>query len=455
MRRSNPAQQLVLLFLAVILLGTVLLALPAASATGRSIGFVDALFTSTSATCVTGLIVKDTPNDFSTFGILVILGLIQVGGLGIMTFGYLIAALLGGRDGRMHLGAQTRLKEDLGVTSLGEVAGQLRMVATWVFFVETMGALLLLPLFLDEPGGPLAAIGHAFFFSISAFCNAGFSLRSTSLEPWAASWYTNLVIMGLIIIGGLGFAVLRNLTEVCAYQLRRRFRPEAAGNALHLTLHSRIVLWTSGLLVVVGAGLFLVSERGSSLAGLAVDQCGLRALFLSVTARTAGFNTIPIDSLSPAGIWLMILLMAIGASPGGTGGGLKTTTVAVLYASMRQQLRGGGPVVVGQRTVPEDTIRRCLALFFVFLVMWGSGSFLLMLTELRTLDQILFEVVSALGTVGLSMGITGTLSLPGKLIVAALMFAGRVGPMTLFLGLRAREAKGRVEYPKAMDLVIG
>ncbi len=454
-RDLNPAQTLVLLFAGVVLLGTGLLALPMASPSGTSIGFVDALFTATSAVCVTGLAVLDTPVDFTPFGLMVILALIQVGGLGIMTFGLLFIQLLSGR--RVGLADQIRLKEDRGTANLGEVADLLRQIAFWVLLVETIGAALLLPVFLASPAGPLGPLGDAFFHSVSAFCNAGFALRSDSLMAWAGSWYLNLVIMGLIVLGGLGFGVLREFSLAVRYKARRTWFgfPGEERNPFHLSYHAKLALWTSAILALAGTLLFLWSEANHTLRTFDRDDRVIRAMFLSITARTAGFNTVPTEALGPASVWLLILLMAIGASPGGSGGGLKTTTVAVLYASLRQEMRGGGEVVLSERTIPDATVRRANALVFSFLFLWGVASFALCLIEPFRLDEVLFEVVSALSTVGLSMGITAKLSPIGKLVIVSLMFVGRVGPMTMVLGLRPGRERGRVKFAQATGLVIG
>lgn len=454
MRDANPARQLVLVFLGVILFGTVLLALPAASSTGHSIGLVDALFTSTSATCVTGLIVRDTPRDFTPFGIAVILALIQIGGLGIMTFGLLFARLLGAEK-KLGLQNQRLLQEDTGASDLGTIGELLRQIAAWVLFVEVLGAILLIPVFLEGTPGPLGPVGDAFFFSVSAFCNAGFALRSDSMVTWADSAYPNLVIMGLIVLGGLGFSVLREVYLVAAARLRRSLHQDFHARDLHFSVHAKVVFVTTAILLVGGTLLFMVAEQEHTLTG--VDTAGqwIRSAFLAVTARTAGFNTVDMGSMAPAGLWFMILLMAIGASPGGTGGGIKTTTVAVLYAAMVREARGEKQALLFERAVPEGQIGRALSLTFAFLILWGTAGFVLMLAEPFSFEEILFEVVSALGTVGLSMGITDKLSTSGKLLIALLMFVGRLGPITLVLGLQVSRRKGTVRFAESKRLMIG
>jgi trk system potassium uptake protein TrkH len=452
--RFNTAQQLVLTFLGFIGLGTLLLALPQASTSGLSIGFVDALFTSTSATCVTGLIVRDTPVDFTPFGLTVILALIQVGGLGIMTFGFLFARMLGKSA---NLNEQVLLQEEGTQAGLqGGVGETLKEIARWVFLVEGIGAALLLVYYLLQRHlSGSQAVAYAIFHSVSAFCNAGFALRSDSLMQQAGNWYFNLIIMVLIVIGGIGFGVLAEVSVYLGRKWHAYWSSQPTESPFHFSYHARLATYATVILLVSGTTLFLVAERNTTLAGFGAADRLLRAMFLSVTARTAGFNTVPIESMSAAGIWFMILLMAIGASPGGTGGGIKTTTVAVLVASLRQQFHGEKHAYIWKRRLPDLLIPKAIALSFCFLLFFGGSSFLLMLTENLRMDELLFEAMSALGTVGLSMGITSKLSTYGKLIVTLLMFAGRLGPMTLVLGFRISPNKGEVLWGEDRSLTIG
>lgn len=451
--RMNPAQQLVLAFLGAIALGTVLLALPQASTSGTSIGIVDALFTATSATCVTGLIVRDTPVEFTNFGLAVILSLIQVGGLGILTFGFLFARMLGKNA---DLSQQLVLQEEgtqAGLT--GGVGDTLKEIARWVLLVELIGAALLLIYYRHNGITGLEALSLAVFHSVSAFCNAGFSLRSDSLMGQAGSWYFNLVIMALIVLGGIGFGVLAEVSTYLGRKLHQFWTGDAPRRRFQFSYHARLATLTTAFLLVLGTALFLMAERHATLSGFSSGGQLLRAMFLSVTARTAGFNTVPIEAMSAAGIWFMILLMAIGASPGGTGGGIKTTTVAVLLAALRQQLRGEKHAYFWDRRIPDPLIPKAIGLSFTFLLFFGCSSFLLMLVENLRLDEVLFEAMSALGTVGLSMDVTSRLSTYGKLIVTVLMFAGRLGPMTMVLGIRVSRHKGEVLWIEDRSLTIG
>lgn len=451
-KRFSPAQQLVLTFLAVILLGTILLALPQASTSGRSIGITDALFTATSATCVTGLIVRDTPQEFTTFGLVVLLTLIQIGGLGIMTFSMLFAQMFGAD---LSLDQRALVREDTGAQSMGAVGDALRQIAFWVLLVETLGAALLVIYYRSQDVTGSKAFGYAFFHSISAFCNAGFALYSDSLVGFADSEPFNLVISALILLGGLGFGVLSEISRALVRRAQAAWKSQPAPTITFST-HAKTVFCVTLVLWLGGTLFFWIAERNHTLASSGFKGDLLRASFLSVTARTAGFNTVPIEALSAAGVWLMVGLMFIGASPGGTGGGLKTTTVAVLFAALRQELRGGDQVIFWSRQIPEDLIKRSLALLSCFVIFTAASTFALALVEPFRLDEIFFEAVSALGTVGLSMGITGKLSQTGKLIITVLMFAGRLGPMTLLLGLRTQSVRGSmVRYPLERDLAIG
>jgi trk system potassium uptake protein TrkH len=448
----SPTQQVLLTFLGLIALGTVLLSLPMASTSGSSIGLVDALFTATSATCVTGLIVRSTPGEFTTFGLAVILGLIQVGGLGIMTFSMVFAQILGKKA---DLNQQRVLAEE-GTSALGGHLGRtLQRLAFWVLLVEALGAGALLLYYRRHDLHGAEAFSRAVFHSVSAFCNAGFALDDASLMNDADSLGFNLVIMALIVTGGLGFTVLGEVSSAVRRWLESKWTRKPIHPPIRFSYHARLVTFSTAVLIVGGAALFMISERSTVLAGASPRGAVLRATFLSVTSRTAGFNTVDMAQLSHAGLWFMILLMAIGASPGGTGGGIKTTTVAVLFAAMRQQIRGERHAYFWDRRIPQGVLEKAIALSFCFLVFFGMSALVLMMTESQPFEAILFETMSALGTVGLSLGITGELSTPGKLIVTLLMLAGRLGPLTLMLGLRISRQQGEVLYAEDKSLVIG
>lgn len=424
-------------FLLLIVVGTVLLLLPGSTTAG--IGVVDALFTATSAVCVTGLAVLDTGTGFTLFGQWVILLLIQAGGLGIMTlsigFLYLVA-------GRVSLFNREVLEDSL---SLGPVRGLLPLllqVLRITLVIEGLGALLLTARFLfDLPPGKAAFAG--LFHSVSAFCNAGFALQPDSLVPWRDDLWVNTVVMVLVTCGGLGFLVL---SEVWSWWRN--------GRATRLSLGTRIVLVTSGLLVVLGALAFLVLEWNRSLDvehWTRIPAVMLHSLFQSVTCRTAGFNTVPLDALSAPTYLMLILLMGIGASPASSGGGIKTTTFAVLLAHLRSRFLDRPDTELGGRRIPEATVSRAVTIVIFSVTVIAAGSLLLLISESKGMSsmeesrlflQVVFESVSAFATVGLSTGLTPGLTPVGKLLVVLLMFIGRIGPLALALAIGKRRKPG-------------
>jgi len=438
--RLYPVQVAALSFVGLIIAGTVLLTFPAATADGLGTPLVDAFFTATSVVCVTGLIVRDTPVFFSRFGQLTILVLIQLGGLGIMTFAAGVAAMLGRRLGAARRKAVSELVED---TRPVDIVGTVRYVVIFTFAAEALGTLLLFARFLPDFRHAGEALYHAAFHSVSAFCNAGFSTFSDSFSAYAADPAVNIVVAGLIVTGGFGFVVVHELLN------RRTLRAGPVAALRRLTLHSRLVLWTSGLLLVLGALVFFFFEYDNALARLPLGGRLIAALFQSVTTRTAGFNTVSFAALRPVTLFTCIVLMFVGASPGGTGGGIKVTTLAILMLAAWSRLRGREQLVVRRRLIPLETIFRATAIaaisagivvvFFSLLLMSQGGSF----------ENLLFETVSAFGTVGLSTGLTADLGPLGRVLVAVLMYIGRLGPLTLALALRARAGRRQIRYPEA------
>jgi trk system potassium uptake protein TrkH len=430
-------------FLGLILIGTVLLKLPVSTASGRFTSWVDALFTATSATCVTGLIVQDTGSHFSLFGQIVILALIQLGGLGIMTFSALFLVSLG----RLSMRAQVEMRDILDTEYLNDVGKLVAYVAVSTFLIELVGAASLFAAWRGEMGGTAAEAWAALFHAVSAFCNAGFSLFSDSLMAYRA----DVVVVGtvgvLVVAGGLGFVVgiglLRTIQDVLRGHRRRR-----------LSLHSKAVLRTTGILLAAGMILVLVLEWSNTLAGAPIGEKLLGALFASITPRTAGFNTIDYARIAPATLFFTMLLMFIGGSPGGTAGGIKTSTLAVLVAAIRSMLRGSEEVVLFGRTLPRIIIRKSLAVTLMFASLLSVFVFLLLLMERgKPFHALLFEAVSAFGTVGLSTGVTPELTTPGKLLVTIFMYAGRVGPLTLAMSMSLRAKEIGLRYPEERVMV--
>ena len=441
---DHPSRLVVLSFLSVILLGTMLLTFPAASATGDPISPIDALFTATSATCVTGLIVLDTPQAFSPLGHVILLVLFQVGGLGIMvlsTFGML---MLGGSLG---LRGARALKEMLETHAERAAYRLTRFIVLATFSLEAVGALVLTFAFGDLGLGPAEAAWRGVFHAVSAFCNAGFSLQSDSLVQLQSNPLGLLTVAALITLGGFGFSVLAAVWSL----LRRR---AVWWERARVDLQSKTVLAASAVLVVVGWGLFAAFEWDRSLEGLSLVDKVLNALFQSVTLRTAGFNTVSFDELSPATLLTMMVWMFLGASPGGTGGGLKTTTLVVLLAAVAALARGSSVVNLFDREIPRVIVYRSIAVLVLFYSLAAGGLLLLLLVESQPFEVLAFETVSAVGTVGLSLGATAKLGAAGKLVIIGAMFIGRIGPLTLVLLLGTGVSRRRLHrYPESRMMV--
>jgi len=449
-RRRGPSalQVFVGSFALLILVGTLGLLLLPGLYTGSRLGFVDALFTATSAVCVTGLVVVDTATYFTPFGQAWILLLVQLGGLGIMTLATLIILALGQRltrDWEQVAGGDVRVLHRIDEVSL------VRAILVYTVAIESVGALVLWLLWRGELGS--AAVWHAVFHSISAFCNAGFSTFTDSLAGFQGDAPTILWISVLIILGGLGFVVLADLRAWIVARGSRR-----------LSLNSRIVLIVTGLLLTGSALLFLVFEAHFDLAAMGLFDRTVNAWFMSVTARTAGFNTIDYATATNASLILTLLLMLIGGSPGSTAGGLKTTTVAVLLLLLWTRLRGRQETSVFGRTIPRDTAERSAGIVVGSLVLLGACVFILLLTEypLETeLDRVrflslVFEAHSAFGTVGLSMGATPDLTTAGRLLIVFLMFVGRVGPLAIASSMAMPRVRHSPQYRYAHeDVVVG
>lgn len=440
----KPAQLMLLTFAATIGLGTLFLTFPLATRDGHGASFVDALFTATSATCVTGLAVQDTAVYFTRYGQLVILSLIQVGGLGIMTLSGSAAILLGRR-----LGVRSRslLAESM---ELGDVDALRQLMVTIVkstILIELGGALLLFLRFL--PGRPAGTAAYvAVFHAISAFCNAGFSTFSDSLMSYRGDLVVNLVIGALIVLGGLGFTVLRGLASRASSGRRAKL-----GLWARSSVHVKLVLPATALLLVFGAVGFYFLEYGSTLRGLPLGEKLLGAGFQSVTARTAGFNTVDIGLLGGPGVMLLVILMFVGAAPGSTAGGIKVTTAAVLLLSVRAMLGGRHEVEIFDRTIPKEVVYKATAITVIsFLLVVLVFSFLLW-SESGRFEVLLFETVSAFATVGLSMNYSPSLSVPGKLAISGLMYAGRTGPLTIALAIGEESASAPVRLPSENVLV--
>lgn len=457
--RQRPARVLVLSFLIAIILGSILLCSPHASRE-EPLQPIDALFTATSAVCVTGLIVKDTGAQFSTFGHLTILGLIQLGGLGLMTFGCFIA-LITGRG--LGLREQVLMQDVLNYKLLGRVSRLIAAILLFTLFMEVIGVALLFGQWEESDlvyGGRLY---YSIFHSVSGFCNAGFSLISSSLRGYYNHPGILGIMMTLIILGGLGFVVLYEVSVFLRTILFRK-RPRIGLRRTPLfqappgtvSLHSKVVLITTALLLVLGLLLFFVVEYKGTLSEMTFAEKATNALFQSVTTRTAGFNTIDQSQLSGASKELSVFLMFIGASPGSTGGGIKTATVAILFLAVICTLRGRRRIEVFKRTVDYALLRRALAVLCLSVLFVFAAVFILSLSEAdsgRSFNDLFFEVISAFATVGLSTGVTAELSLIGKLVIIVSMFCGRIGPITVILSLAEGRRSAKYEYPTEQVMI--
>jgi len=442
-RRVRPGLVLLLGLVGLIALGSVLLALPAASADGRALAPLDAAFTATSAACVTGLIVRDTGASFTPFGQAVILVLIQLGGLGIMVATGMVSLLLGRGLGVGEAGMLRDLFEDRILT---EARSLVRFIISMTLIAELLGVVALwfgLAEIVPETGPRLWS---AVFHSVSAFCNAGFSLFSDSLIGAADSPLAVGSITTLLVVGGLGFTVVANVMAWCRGRVLRRQRP---GPRTRIFVQARVVLTGTAVLLLGGAALLAVLEWNGALAGLDVGDRLSLAFFQSATCRTAGFNTMGLAGLSPATLLAMIVLMSVGAGPGSTAGGLKLTTVAILGANLRAISTGVTEARLGDRELARRTVRRAFMVLTSWLVVSVIAVEVLLICEGGDPLALIFEVVSALGTVGLSLDVTPTLSPLGRGLVILLMFLGRLGPLAVAYGLVPPTHERGVRFPEA------
>lgn len=448
----SPSQIIVLSFVSAILLGTILLSLPIATAGDGRLGIVDSLFTATSAVCVTGLIVKDTGEYFSGFGKAVIFFLMQIGGLGIMTFSTMFAILLG---------KELSISQNITVQSAldhSRIDGLKKLVLYIVFFTLTIEAIGAAALFfrwkLLYGWSSLAAFKQAAFHSVSAFCNSGFSLFSNSMTDLRGDTISMAIISALIIIGGIGFIVLLDF---------RKLKFLGKGGAYFLSkisLQTKIAVLVTMFLIAAGAAGFFFFERNGLLAGMSGKEKFWSCFFTSVTSRTAGFNVIQTGALRAVTLFMITTLMFIGASPGSTGGGIKTVTFGVLIAAFISMLHNKDRITLFGKTIPRQVYRRAAVIVFLSIVAVIASAFLLSATESSTSCEehyflnVLFEAVSAFGTVGLSTGITSSLTDLGKLIIIFTMFIGRVGPLTVTLAVAMYNEKVSYRYPEE-KLMVG
>lgn len=450
-RNTNPALLFVFSFLFIIVVGTALLLLP--NATYNGIGFTDAFFTSTSAVCVTGLVVVDTAAIFTPLGQIFIIVLIQIGGLGIMTFTSFFGYFF---KGGASFGNEFLLKELLNEDKLGEIFKTLMKIIVLTFSIEAAGAAFIY-YSVDASffSGHLNRLGFSIFHAVSAFCNAGFSILPAGLYQPGFRYNYNLhyVIAILIILGGLGFPIVLNYYRLLRHFLKNKYRQfTGRGGYVHLpkiiNVNTRLALITTLMLIAGGFVFFMFSEYNHSLKGLSWSGKIAGAFFGSVTTRTAGFNSVDMAMLAPATILVYFFLMWIGASPASTGGGIKTTTFAVAFINLLSLGRGKDRIEIFGREIANESVRRAFAVIFLSFMVIGTAVLLLVITEGdRELEKIIFEVISAFSTVGLSLGITSHLSVAGKWILIATMFLGRVGTLTFLVGLFRKMRSLQYHFP--------
>jgi len=511
----NPTQTLIASFLVLIVSGAGLLMLPKASA-GEEVSLVDALFTATSATCVTGLIVKNTGEDFSLMGQVVILSLIQLGGLGIVVFGAVFALLLGQA---LSLRESVAMQDLLSARTLSRISNMIIFIFVGTIVIEAVGAILLLPMW-DDLQSYNASIQQqwfcSIFHSISAFCNAGFSLFSDSFVSYNRSWQVYAIVCPLIVLGGLGFGVLYDLFNIATDRVKRFFKRRISKRyrfsmeaPKRMRLQTKIVLSVSASLIILGMLGILMFERYASAGGSSTKPGVLGALFQSITARTAGFNTVDISEISISSRFILILLMFIGGSPGSTAGGIKTVTLAVVIMTVFAALRKRQEVEMFKRSVRVVIVGRAVTVMLLFVFVLFGATMALSITEgphfarrpdsrrmtrgqakekqngnpenvspapprggvssstLGSLPKgnptddaqrfemsdIMFEAASALGTVGLTTGKTASLTYAGKLIIIFVMLIGRLGPLTLLAAMTFNLKPVRYNYPDEAVIV--
>jgi potassium uptake TrkH family protein len=448
----KPAVILLSSYIFLILLGTIFLMLPkAAASVGRPIALLDAFFTATSATCVTGLAIRDTGADFSGTGQMMILFLIQIGGLGLVTFTMFFSLI---QQRSLGVRQTVVLRDIFSYDIIGKLGKFLAYVFIITLCVEMVGAVILYR-FWPEPGlDPGGRLKWSIFHSISAFCNAGFSLNSAGVTAYAGDILFNLNIICLIVLGGLGFPVIMDLLQfrVSSLPFFRRWRWLRArrdtGPISRLSIQTKIVLIVTVILIAAGAFLFFGLEYNNTLKGKPLGQKVMASLFQSVTARTAGFNTVNINELKSPTLILLAGLMVIGASPLSTGGGMKTLTFAILLATIYSMMRHRANMEMFKRTIPRVIVDTAVSIMVLYALCAFMFSFLLTITDPQVIYRdALFETISALSTVGLSTGITSGLSVAGKLFLCILMLIGRTGPLMILLSIVHRSSPAGYQYP--------
>ncbi|MBW7477136.1 TrkH family potassium uptake protein [Paenibacillus oenotherae] len=440
----SPPKTLTLGFVLIILIGTLLLMLPISTISGESTPFIDAFFTATSATCVTGLVIMDTGTHFSTFGQMVMITLVQIGGLGFMTMATLIALVM---RKRISLRERLILQESMKQNSMDGIVRLIRKVLIYALFIELTGAILLtIRWSVDMPFAK--ALYFGFFHSISMFNNAGFDLFGSihtpfnSLAAYVHDPAVNLIVILLIVLGGIGFIVIADLLE---YPKKKKF-----------TLHTKVVLSASAVLIVISTIIIFIFEYSNplTLEPLNLAHKSLGSLFQSISPRSGGVSTLDVADMRQATQFFIVILMFIGAAPGSAGGGIKITTFVILIGAVVAMVRGKETIVFFRRSLSKDRVNKAITMTLLALMLIIFVSMVLSTTEDHQFLVILFEVTSAFGTTGMSMGLTQDLTTFGKVMISIMMFLGRLGPLTLAYALTSKPEKELIKYPED-KIIIG
>ena len=439
LKKLSLSRKLILGFMGAILIGTLFLMMPFSSSGEENISFLTALFTITSAVCVTGLSVIDVGKELSTAGQIILLIFIQLGGLGIMTFSSFILLLIGKK---ITYEERELLKEERNLENNGGILWFLKKIILTVVIIEGTGALFLALRFAQDMEIK-KAVYYGIFHSVSAFCNAGFSLFSTNLEKYAGSFVVTMTTAYLIIIGGIGFNVIDSILFATRKKVKR------------FDLTSKVAILVSMILVILGTVLFLILEYNNrgTIGEMSFFKKILASFVQSVTTRTAGFNSVPFGNLTEGSVFLFCILMFIGASPGSTGGGIKTTTFGVIIFYVISVVKKRESVVIFNRRIGWEVLNRAIVVLILSLLYVGIITLVIVSIEDFTLEQTIFEVISAFATTGLSLGITADLGTISRILIICTMFLGRLGPMTFALALGGSNKVEKIQFPKENILV--
>lgn len=439
LKKLSLSRKLILGFMGAILIGTLFLMMPFSSSGEENISFLTALFTITSAVCVTGLSVIDVGKELSTAGQIILLIFIQLGGLGIMTFSSFILLLIGKK---ITYEERELLKEERNLENNGGILWFLKKIILTVVIIEGTGALFLALRFAQDMEIK-KAVYYGVFHSVSAFCNAGFSLFSTNLEKYAGSFVVTMTTAYLIIIGGIGFTVIDSILFATRKKVKR------------FDLTSKVAILVSMILVILGTVLFLILEYNNrgTIGEMSFFKKILASFFQSVTTRTAGFNSVPFGNLTEGSVFLFCILMFIGASPGSTGGGIKTTTFGVIIFYVISVVKKRESVVIFNRRIGWEVLNRAIVVLVLSLLYVGIITLVIVSIEDFTLEQTIFEVISAFATTGLSLGITADLGTVSRILIICTMFLGRLGPMTFALAFGGSNKVEKIQFPKENILV--